>query len=87
MNNAQTLETTETQNETVFEMPKSETEIYRISIRKYKGVSYVDLRIFFSEKATGEFRPTKKGLTFRKEFLSGIAQGLCQAEELIPQEK
>lgn len=71
---------TQVNSEIIADVQRSETEVIRISTREYKGVPYVDLRIFFKDK-TGEYRPTKKGLTVRKEQIHEIAKAVCLAEE------
>ena len=74
---------TETQvnPEIIADVQRSETEVIRISTREYKGVSYVDLRVFFKDKQSGEYRPTKKGLTVKKDQIHEVAKAVCLAEE------
>ena len=71
---------TQVNPEIIADVQRSETEVIRISTREYKGVPYVDLRVFFKDKS-GEYRPTKKGLTVRKEQIHEIAKAVCLAEE------
>ncbi len=41
---------------------KSESEEVRLSLREFKGKTYVDLRIFFCAKGSNEFAPSRKGV-------------------------
>jgi len=50
MTNSNTEERKELTNGTVCEIQKSDTEIIRISLTEYKGVAYVDMRLFFKHK-------------------------------------
>ena len=67
----------------IADVPRSETEVIRISTREYKGVHYVDLRVFFQDKQSGEYRPTKKGLTVKKDQIHEVAKAVCLAEEAL----
>ena len=83
------IEKTETQavaREVVCEVQKSDTEIIRISTSEFKGIPYVDIRIFFKDENSEEYRPTKKGLTVRQELLHALAEGIFQADQAV-QEK
>jgi hypothetical protein len=44
------------------EIQKNSTERIRVSRRSYEGHEFIDIRIFF-EDDTGEWKPTKKGIT------------------------
>ena len=80
----ETSEKTETNSsEIIADILRSETEIIRVSTRKYKGIEYVDLRVFFKDKQTDEYRPTKKGLTIKKDQIHEVAKAVCLAEEAI----
>ena len=68
-------------SEIIADIERSETEIIRVSKREYKGAEYVDLRVFFKDKQTEEYRPTKKGLTIKKDQIHEVAKAVCLAEE------
>lgn len=48
------------------EIQKNATEIIRVSKENYKGKEYLDIRIYF-QNDEGEWKPTKKGVTFSPE--------------------
>ena len=44
-------------------IPRSATEQLQISIKEFKGKSYLDLRIFYTTDDGATWLPTKKGVT------------------------
>ena len=44
-------------------LPKNSIEQYRFTIEEYKGRSYADLRIYYLNSTTDEWKPSRKGLT------------------------
>ena len=55
---------------------KNQDEEIRISIRKYKGRHFIDLRLWFESKKGEEYRPTKKGVFFSIEQLPEFKRGI-----------
>ena len=41
---------------------KSESEEVRLSLREFKGKTYLDLRLFFCAKGSEEYKPSRKGV-------------------------
>jgi hypothetical protein len=60
---------------TAKEIQKSETEKIMIALREYKGKKYVDIRQHFKADS-GDYLPTKKGITFSPEALDEAIEGL-----------
>jgi hypothetical protein len=50
---------------------KDGSEEIRVSRGDYKGSEYIHIRKFFRAES-GEFFPTKKGITFPSEFLDDL---------------
>ena len=46
------------------EIKKNSQEIIRIESKEYKGNKFLDCRVYFLDKETQEYRPTKKGISF-----------------------
>ena len=63
------------------EIQKRENEIIRISINKYQGHEYIDIRQFYREESSGEYKPTKKGCTFHPELLDEVIDALKKLKE------
>ena len=45
------------------EIKKNSQEIIRIENKEYKGNKFLDCRVYFLDKETQEYRPTKKGIS------------------------
>lgn len=53
----------------------------RIAVREYKGHKFVDIREFYTDKESGEWKPGKKGITLNKqevEKLKGLLEYVSQ---------
>ncbi|MBI4200597.1 MAG: transcriptional coactivator p15/PC4 family protein [Chloroflexi bacterium] len=60
---------------------KNNREQIRISLNEYRGFSYIDVRLFY-QSGQG-FRPSKKGVTFRKELFPEFFQGIVQLGDAL----
>lgn len=64
---------------------KNQDEEIRLSVRKYKGRHFIDLRLWFQHQKGSEYRPTKKGVFFSldqlPEFKRGVDRLLKAAEK------
>ena len=63
--------------EVIADVSKSESDVYRIARKEYKGRHFVDLRIFFRDKEDrARLIPTHKGIcldeTMREELIAGL---------------
>lgn len=67
------------------EFHKNSVEIVKIHVQEWKGEKYIDLRVWYSEKAghNGGESPTKKGLTFRATLLPQLIRSLQAAQDHI----
>lgn len=54
---------TETETQSVFELDKKK----QVTVRKFNGVSLVDIREFYIDKDTQEKRPGKKGISLTED--------------------
>lgn len=57
------------------EIDKNSLEKIRIQRTNYKGKDLLDIRVFY-EAENGEWKPTKKGITFKVELLEDIISAL-----------
>ena len=53
---------------------KNANQEIRISINEFRGVSFIDIRLFF--KTEDGFAPTKKGVTIPTSLYPELAQGI-----------
>jgi len=52
-----------------------------VRVREYKDRKYVDFRVFFPLKETGEMHPTRKGITLSAELLGELKKGIAACEK------
>ncbi len=63
-----------------YELEKSPTEKIIIEDSEYKGHQLVSLRIYFLADED-EWRPTKKGVTFKREQLDEVLEALQKIKD------
>lgn len=61
-------------------IPKNSREEIRVTLETYQGRELVNLRVWF-EADGGEYRPSKKGIAFRRELLPEVLTALNKARE------
>ncbi len=61
------------------EIEKGE-DLIRVLLKEFKGRQYVDARIFYMSE-TGEWMPTRKGLSMTPEIAGQVAGGITKALE------
>jgi hypothetical protein len=67
--------------EIIADVKRSDSEVIRVSKKQFKGVSYLDLRVYFKPEGAEGYLPSKKGITVRKEQIHELAKAVCQADE------
>lgn len=69
------------------DIDKGGGEIVRVEVSEFKGQKYLNLRIWYTHKETGEFKPTQKGIALRPEMYAELKAAILAAEaELGPSE-
>jgi hypothetical protein len=63
------------------DIDKNTQEIIRVQPTKFKGYDLVDIRVFYRDG--DELKPTKKGITFKRELLDDVLKALTQLKENI----
>lgn len=63
------------ERELVHSFDRSPTEQVQVALSKYKGKTYVDLRIYY-KASDGEYRPTKKGITVSPDLLPELGEAI-----------
>ena len=70
------------EKELVHSFDRSSTEQVQVSLSKYKGKTYVDLRIYY-RASDGEYRPTKKGITMSPDLLPELGEAVRKLIEKV----
>jgi len=65
-------------NGMVGEIKKNQNEKLRVQVAAFKGTTFLDARIYY-EDSEGEWKPSKKGITIKKEdvdqFITFLEEG------------
>ena len=62
------------------DIDKGNGEILRIEITEFKGSKYLNIRTWYTDKESGEYKPTQKGVAIKPELYSELKQGIIDAE-------
>ncbi len=74
--------------EIICEIPRSETEVIRISYCVPEGGSpFIGQRLFYRHKETGVYMPTQKGFTVKPEVVSELVKGYLLLEKFLQTKK
>jgi hypothetical protein len=47
----------------ITQIKKNSNEVYRISEKEYEGYRFIDVRIYYQDRKTQEWKPTSKGIS------------------------
>jgi len=64
------------------EIQKNSIDKLRVSISEYKGFTFLDIRVHY-EDSQGEYKPTKKGITLKKEDIEPLIKLLKEGEKKL----
>lgn len=56
------------------------TGIIRVARSEYKGKDLVDVRLFYLDKETGEYMPTRKGISITIDLIPKVIQALTDLQ-------
>jgi len=62
----------------VLDLQKNARERLRITHSTFKGKLYIDLRVWFVDE-TGDYQPSRSGVSIRPDHLAQVVQGLMLA--------
>ncbi len=65
------------------EIQKTGTDKIIVTVKEFKGKTYIDVRNFF-ENDQGEMIPTKKGVSLTPENLDDLIRLLTEAKKKLP---
>ena len=65
------------------DIDKGGGEIIRVEVTEYKGAKYLNLRVWYADKETGEFKPTQKGIAIKPELYPLLKQAVLEAESAL----
>ena len=66
----------------LLDLQKNSRERLRVQVKEYKGLTYVDLRVWYIGE-DGEFAPSSKGVMLKPCHVVEVAQGLMLASQAV----
>ena len=63
------------------EIQKNSQEIIRIENKEYKGNKFLDVRVYYKDRDTEEYKPTKKGISFNHRIAKEVIEALLEEME------
>ncbi len=69
-----------------FDIQRNEREIVRVALSEFNEREYIDIRIFYKDEASGEYKPTKKGVTLAKELYPELKKAILDIGDVIGEE-
>lgn len=64
----------------IHEFEKNSTEVIRMSITEFKGRELINFRVYYQDE-DGEFKPTKKGISFSTELSEDFFEAVDKLKE------
>ena len=65
------------------EIQKNKQEKLIVSISEYKEHTYIDIRVYYEDKKTGEYKPTKKGVALPPSIIREVMELVLQGAEKL----
>ncbi len=65
---------------TIKDIEKGGGEIIRVEVSEFKGTKYLNLRVWYTDKETGEYKPTQKGIAVKPELYQELKEAVLAAE-------
>lgn len=62
------------------DMPRNNGDIVRIEFSEFKGQTRFNIRVWYQDEE-GQYRPTKKGVSFLPEEMDTLVDAVTQARE------
>jgi len=67
----------------ITQIKKNSNEVYRISEKEYEGYRFIDVRIYYQDRKTQEWKPTQKGISIMPNNAGQIIEGIIKAMEVM----
>ena len=63
------------------DIPKGNDEIIRVEITEFRGQNYLNIRIWYTDKESGQYKPTRSGVAILPELYPELKAAFLEAEE------
>ena len=71
----------------ITQIKKNSSEVYRSYEKEYEGYKFIDVRIYYMDKNSGEYKPTKKCISIMPNNVEEVINGILKAMEVMGYEK
>ena len=65
------------------QVQKNSNEVYRISEKEYEGYRFIDVRIYYMDRSSGEWITTKRGISLMPDKVPGVIEGVLKAMDVM----
>ena len=62
---------------------KNSTTLICFHLQEYKGHQFISIREFYRDKSSGDWRPTKSGVTISPDYYAELLQGVVGLGEAL----
>ena len=66
----------------ITQIKKNSNEVYRIYEKEYEGYRFIDVRIYYQDRKTQEWKPTQKGISIMPNNAGQIIEGIIKQWKL-----
>lgn len=65
------------------EVRKNAREVIRVVENEYKGHRFIDVRIYYEDEESGEYKPSKKGIALNAEVIKPVIEFLKEGAKVL----
>lgn len=65
------------------DIEKGRGEVIRVEVSEFKGKKLLNLRIWYTDPASEELKPTKKGIAIPEELLDDVKAAFLEADQIL----
>jgi len=69
-------------DQTIYEFIKNSREIVRIQFSEFEGEDLLSIRVYYLDRSSDAWKPTRKGLAVRVEQLPEMKKGIDKAHDI-----
>ena len=62
---------------------KNSREQVHVYLKEYEGVQIIDIRVWYEDRETGQFKPTHKGVAISTELYPALSECVFKIGELL----
>jgi len=82
--NTETTENQEPMDELVAVVNRGQTQQIQFRVNEFKGSNYIDIRTYYFDENSEEFKPTRKGISIPVELYEELKEALAKVEGALP---